>query len=459
MANQWAAGLAAHYNFNTVYDLVGRDMKLLSRPAIYPGSSPRSSNAPSLIGMNLFEKTSDLIKVFDIGSHLESHPNIDTNGANCILLFLEFTAKRMAPPGIGSAILGGENSSMLSLAEGRDTVPLGQCDILYLHHALPPVYGSVNYLPAHTTASSSALAVQAATPTVAHGAMRENPPPLPVPSTGSPPQQVTMADVTKLVGDALRGFSDEHNKATAHLADLMRTQLQIISSPELKHANSGTGRPSPHGTYMQSQEYTPVSAHEHRADTARKNISGFDKRPPDSIQRQQYRPRTTPRYMDKPAIRWPELSPDCQSWLGTALGINDEAAWERDSVKMCPLCGSPSAPANHLLNRCIRCFCRTEKGMKYYGAKTHAQQLRFALSQSGNHMNLASVLALADGSCETSEDARDAAQFVVDAAVDSSSALSLFFAGALHLDDSIAVAEFDRAYQHIADSLTLPHSA
>ena len=70
-------------------------------------------------------------------------------------------------------------------------------------------------------------------------------------------------------------------------------------------------------------------------------------------------------------------------------------------------------------------------------------------------MNLASVLALADGSCETSEDARDAAQFVVDAAVDSSNALSLFFSGALHLDDAIAVAEFDRAYQHIADSLTL----
>ena len=205
-----------------------------------------------------------------------------------------------------------------------------------------------------------------------------------------------------------------------------------------------------------------------QADMSRKNL-GVPRRQDrgdqrgdqrDSFQRQQDRDRSDQRfalrYMDKPAIRLEELNEEAKNHMQNAFGIGNQEAWEKDfGLKICRLCSTPERAANHLGNRCIRLFCRSDKGQLYYGVATNAKQIRFQLANTGK-MNFATVLALTEG-LSSDPEAREAAEFVVDCVIDDSEVLSMYFAGTItDVTDDVAVCEFDRCHESLHATLTMP---
>ena len=70
LANHWITGLAANYGFANIFDLIGHDMKLSARTAIYPPDA--FGRQPPPITGHMFEKADCLRKIFDIGENLRS---------------------------------------------------------------------------------------------------------------------------------------------------------------------------------------------------------------------------------------------------------------------------------------------------------------------------------------------------------------------------------------------------
>ena len=81
LANHWITGLAANYGYNNVFDLIGHDMKLSTRTAIYPVDL--AGKAPPPITGHMFEKADCLRKIFDIGEYLRTVGK-PTNGAELV---------------------------------------------------------------------------------------------------------------------------------------------------------------------------------------------------------------------------------------------------------------------------------------------------------------------------------------------------------------------------------------
>jgi hypothetical protein len=160
--------------------------------------------------------------------------------------------------------------------------------------------------------------------------------------------------------------------------------------------------------------------------------------------------------MDKPEILYDELNEEAKSHLLNLYGVSDQSSWEKNfGNKICCLCSSADFPANHLGNRCIRLFCRSNKGQLYYGVATNAKQLRFQLASTGK-INFATVLALSDG-VAFDTDARPAAEYIVDCIVDDSEVLSMYFAGTIsEVSDDAAVSEFDRCQENLLAHISMP---
>ena len=144
LANEWAIGLRDVYKLPSVFDLLGHDMRLISRPAYYP-ASPTSGVGPSSVAVsgNLFEKIDSLRKVYDIGQFLQDK-GYDTSGSDMVYHFVEFTATRLGENNLGSSIMGNDASQMLpgdtmGYEEEASHHVLGNNDILYVSSPWPEV--------------------------------------------------------------------------------------------------------------------------------------------------------------------------------------------------------------------------------------------------------------------------------------------------------------------------------
>jgi len=144
LANEWAIGLRDVYKLPSVFDLLGHDMRLISRPAYYP-ASPTSGVGPSSVAVsgNLFEKIDSLRKVYDIGQFLQDK-GYDTSGSDMVYYFVEFTATRLGENNLGSSIMGNDASQMLpgdtmGYEEEASHHVLGNNDILYVSSPWPEV--------------------------------------------------------------------------------------------------------------------------------------------------------------------------------------------------------------------------------------------------------------------------------------------------------------------------------
>ena len=489
LVNHWITGLAANYGYHNVFDLIGQDMKLSTRTAIYPPDS--SGKPPPPITGHMFEKADCLRKIFDIGEYLRSVGK-PTNGAELVWFFLDHTSQRIGETGVGATILGGDTSQMLYSDNtycDQETYPLGNNDILFVSQELPKVHIDSRQYPSYP--NSHPISGQ--------------------PHKGNPkpgtPQQDTILEAVK---EQNKNLLDTVNTSMAHLGELLRTQINTISPPDYRHAQP-VARPEPVANhsyahllnsnrkvqfpvntgevYYASNNLPPaqlaqrqpqqgpstyvVDPRAHQLDVGRRNMGGYGRdgrdqtRAPYNNTNQAPRNRFPPsrnlqsrelRYLDKPATAYEELNDDAKGHLASALGITSEEEWKRDEMKLCPLCANGSTPANHYLNRCLKLFCATERGKLFFGADKAATRLRNAMMENPtNHIAFETVLAITDGTMlNLDEQSIDVSQRVVDLIIDSSEPLTMYFINGMHLSDDLAIQEFDDTRKLVIEYLKAP---
>ena len=150
------------------------------------------------------------------------------------------------------------------------------------------------------------------------------------------------------------------------------------------------------------------------------------------------------RYMDKPAIRYDELSEQAKTHLASAIGIQNETDWLAKSNVVCPLC----TEKNHLLNRCLSMWCCTIQGVKFFGADKAAQRFRKALAERRTTaINLSDILAIYESACdECDPEGHDNVHGGFQMLLDESQILGLICDRTIdNYDDVFAVNEFDNA--------------
>jgi len=507
LANHWITGLAANYGFANIFDLIGHDMKLSARTAIYPPDA--FGRQPPPITGHMFEKADCLRKIFDIGENLRSVGK-PTNGAELVWFFLDHTSHRLSEHGIGSALLGGENSQMLyadahaSRYLDQETLPLGNNDILFVNHELPNVTSDARqYL------QQNFVQQQHSTMPMGQQQVKGNS------KTMSLLENNTILDAVK---EQNKNLLETVDTKLAHLGELLRTQINTIAPPDYKHAipgNIARSEPINANSYLnvlQAQKniqlqpeqnnyyYVPTGSAPtqqpprtltnnvntypgptaldpriHQADLGRRNMGGYGRDGRDQPRNQtstQFQNRTRfppsrnlqkqePRYMDKPATLYDDLNEDAKSHLASAIGITNLDEWKREELKLCPLCASGSTPANHYLNRCLKLFCATERGKLFFGVDQAASRLRKAMMDNPvNRIAFETVLAITDGTMlNLDEDSVDVAQRIVDLVIDSSEPLTMYFMNGMRLSDDLAIQEFDETRQLVVQYLTSPFLA
>ena len=80
-------------------------------------------------------------------------------------------------------------------------------------------------------------------------------------------------------------------------------------------------------------------------------------------------------YMDKPDIKWHEISQEMKQHLSNAFGVTNEEEWTRMGAQICPLCPDP----HHLLNRCLKVLASTESGKRVFGPDGAARRVQQVL--------------------------------------------------------------------------------
>ena len=504
LANHWITGLAANYGFANIFDLIGHDMKLSTRTAIYPPDA--FGRQPPPITGHMFEKADCLRKIFDIGENLRSVGK-PTNGAELVWFFLDHTSHRLSEHGVGSALLGGENSQMLYADEqasrylDQETVPLGNNDILFVSYELPNVTSDARkYLHQNCVQQQPQLTTG------------QQPQSKGLYKGISSPESITILDAVK---EQNRNLLETVDTKLAHLGELLRTQINTIAPPEYKHAIPGNiarseqiyanshlnalqiqkkmqsqsdqsslyyapagpvhtqslpRLPANNISSYQGQGPTAIDPRTHQADLGRRNMGGYGRDgreqswnqnnlqnrtrfpPSRNLQKQE------PRYMDKPATIYEDLNEDAKSHLASAIGITNVDDWKREEMKLCPLCVNGSTPANHYLNRCLKLFCATERGKLFFGVDQAASRLRKAMMDNPvNRIAFETVLAITDGTMlNLDNDSVDVAQRVIDLVIDSSEPLTMYFMNGMKLSDDLAIQEFDETRQLVVQYLTSP---
>jgi len=234
--------------------------------------------------------------------------------------------------------------------------------------------------------------------------------------------------------------------------------MQMVSPPTHRHA-------IPQPSFSTSRSLLADS--EHDADKTRKNLGGGGGswnnsnsrgQPQHSNARSQGsnrgKDRNGMRYMDKPAIRYEELSEAARTHLASALGIQTEMDWKAKSDALCPLCHEK----NHLLNRCLSMWCCTTQGIKFFGADKAAQRFRKALSEKrAAPVNLADILAVYESACEDCDpNGTDHVYDGFQMLIDESQILSMICDHTIgDYDPVFAVHEFDHARDAFLSKCTL----
>ena len=464
LSNTWVAGLPAHFNKPSLSALLQYDIAPTTRAPVYPTIAGLQSLAPTSA---VFEKSQDLRQIHDMGEALRKQ-GYPTSGPELTHLLLDFTVKYVGEHGAAAALTGQPSDSHVLMLRSEAAGPDGVLDaivlvndILYTSNPWPDIRSGIPDVlpPVHRTqCQSSGASAQkilfsdepvSATPHTSTPALSFNAN-LPAP----PPWDVESKRLEKMITST----SDHLSTQLAHFGDLIRTQMQMVAPPTHRHAmpqqSSGVSR-------------SLLADTEHDADKSRKNLGGGGggwpkgsarSTPQQTGERGQMpnrgQNRNGMRYMDKPAIRYDELSEAAKTHLASALGIQTEADWNAKSNAICPLC----LEKNHLLNRCLSMWCCTTQGIKFFGADKAAQRFRKALSEKrAAPLNLADILAVYESTCEDCDP--DGHEHVYDGfqmLIDESQILGMICDRTIDTYDPVfAVHEFDHARDVFLSKCTL----
>ena len=393
----------------TPEELLGSDLKLTTRPSCVPALNPEIAKVRPI--KSLLETVEDLRLIHDVGMRLSSLGS--TTRYNAIQMtqwFLDFTLKRVGETGVSATMsqnhaLTGENQLML-LTSGAATsgiMILGVSDVLMTSEPWPRVNEhAYNHTPA---AQAMALEYQES---ITQAASKQAPPLAhqTIPSTtmlasGASEslhalEKRLLAAEGNLSKQLARQEADlarnrEHHDAmhtqTAHLAELLRKQIENSAAPEMRHATrSSTSRIA----------FTDHTADSHARDTTRRNL-GVPSRKQQGARVQRALP-TRPtvdaqglKYGDKPPTKWGEIKDeDVLAHLQNQFGITDEAAWERQGQLPCPWCPRP----DHRLWHCLKVFAASERGKAFFGADKAAKRIRDAFSNASQPMSMQALAEL-----------------------------------------------------------------
>ena len=448
LANTWVAGLPAHFNKPSLYALLQYEIAPSTRAPMYPKLNGSTHSAAPNIAV--FEKSQDLRLVYDMGDGLRKQGH-NTSGPDFLNLLLDFTVKYVGEHGAAAAMAGPTGEAHVLLMKSAEAGPDGILDanilindVLYATEPWPDVRAfATDVAPtgALNTQKTVSRTKTQQTQHFLHVDEHKLQPTDPSPTTPrlcTPGTPAAWEPEIKRLEGLISNSSSHITTQLAHFGDLIRTQLQMVAPPALRHA-------TPANNFSTSR--TLLTDADHDADKLRKNMGGggasnAGKSLGGNVRRSV--PRQGMRYMDKPAIRWAELDDAAKTHLASALDISCEADWLAKSNVVCPLCPEK----DHLLDRCLSMWCCTNQGRKFFGADKAALRFRKHLTaRRSSPINLMDIFAAYEAACVECDP--DGSELVFDGfqkILDQSQTLAMICDGTIdEFDQVFAVHEFDTA--------------
>ena len=442
LSNTWVSGLPAHFGKQSLYALLQYDIAPPTRAPMYPIVEGVQSPAPALA---VFEKSQDLRQIHDMGEVLRKQ-GYSTSGPELTHLLLDYTVKYVGEQGAAAAIANTQGDTQVLLVRAEAVGPENALEVIVL-------VNDVLYSTEAWPDMRSCIPDVYPTPRASHARAETKPKPSQVlprddtlqsgispvcltanvsSSTSSPTPVKAWEEDTKRLEHMINTSNTHLTTQLAHFGDLIRTQLQTVAPPSLRHA--------PPLANAFSTSRTLLTDADHDSDKNRKNLGGGRA----NIGKVKRTEQNGMKYMDKPAILYSEIDENGKTHLASALDISSEADWIAKSNVICPICPEK----NHYLNRCLSIWCCTGKGRKFFGADKAALRFRRALvDRRPNNITLMDIFATYDSACSDCDP--DGSEGIIDGLdmlVDTSKTLSLICDGTIdNYDPIFAVHEFDHA--------------